>query len=67
MVSAYLDISEINAMQRKPMYMKDWIKVLDGFIKMNRDSTDEVGVAGLSASRRTGNRRPLWGDLECIG
>jgi hypothetical protein len=36
MVSAYLDIAEINAMQRKPMYMKDWIEVLDGFIKMSR-------------------------------
>ena len=35
-VSAYLDIAEINAMQRKPMYMKEWIEVLDGFIKMSR-------------------------------
>ena len=36
LVSAYLDIAEINAMQRKPMYMKDWIEVLDGFTKMSR-------------------------------
>ncbi|GAB1416910.1 virulence RhuM family protein [Paludibacter sp.] len=36
LVSAYLDIAEINAMQHKPMYMKDWIEVLDGFIKMSR-------------------------------
>ncbi|HPW90724.1 MAG TPA: RhuM family protein, partial [Paludibacteraceae bacterium] len=36
LVSAYLDIAEINAMQRKPMYMKEWIDVLDGFIKMGR-------------------------------
>ncbi|MGB4415325.1 MAG: virulence RhuM family protein [Paludibacter sp.] len=36
LVSAYLDIAEINAMQRKPMYMKDWIEVLEGFIKMSR-------------------------------
>jgi len=36
LVSAYLDIAEINAMQRKPMYMKEWIEVLDGFIKMSR-------------------------------
>lgn len=35
LVSAYLDIAEINAMQRKPMHMKDWIAVLDGFIKMS--------------------------------
>lgn len=36
LVSAYLDIAEINAMQRKPMYMKDWIEVLDGFLSMSR-------------------------------
>ncbi len=36
LVSAYLDIAEINAIQGKPMYMKDWIEVLDGFIKMSR-------------------------------
>ena len=36
LVSAYLDIAEINAMQRKPMYMKDWIEILDGFIQMSR-------------------------------
>jgi hypothetical protein len=36
LVSAYLDIAEINAMQQKPMYMKEWIEVLDGFIKMSR-------------------------------
>ena len=36
LVSAYLDIAEINAMQRKPMYMNDWIEVLDGFISMSR-------------------------------
>ena len=34
LVSAYLDIAEINAMQRSSMYMKEWIEVLDGFIKM---------------------------------
>ncbi len=36
LVSAYLDIAEINAMQHKPLYMKDWIEVLDVFIKMSR-------------------------------
>src|SRR5690606_32384716 len=36
LVSAYLDIAEVNALQRKPMYMKDWMEVLDGFIKMSR-------------------------------
>lgn len=36
LVSAYLDIAEVNAMQRKTMTMNDWIEVLDGFIKMSR-------------------------------
>jgi hypothetical protein len=36
LVSAYLDIAEINAIQNKPMYMKDWLEVLDGFIRMSR-------------------------------
>lgn len=36
LVSAYLDIAEINAIQCKPMYMKDWIEVLDGFTKLSR-------------------------------
>ena len=36
LVSAYLDIAEMNAMQHKPMHMKDWIEILDGFIKMSR-------------------------------
>ena len=34
LVSAYLDIAEINAMRRKPMYMDDCIEMLDGFIQM---------------------------------
>lgn len=36
LVSAYLDIAEINAMQRKVMTMKDWIELLDGFLSMSR-------------------------------
>jgi hypothetical protein len=35
LVSSYLDIAEINAMQHKPLHMKDWIAMLDGFIKMS--------------------------------
>lgn len=36
LVSAYLDIAEVNALQRKKMTMQDWIEILDGFIKMSR-------------------------------
>ncbi len=44
LVSAYLDIAEINAMQQRPMYMKNWIEMLNGFIKMSRQ--DVLNHAG---------------------
>ncbi len=34
MVTAYLDLAEIQALNRKPMYMKTWIDKLDEFIKI---------------------------------
>lgn len=34
MVNAYLEIAEMQALNRKAMYMKDWIKRLDDFIQM---------------------------------
>lgn len=36
MVSAYLDVAEINALDRHPMTMQDWIDELDFFLKMTR-------------------------------
>lgn len=34
MVTAYLEIAELQAMNRKPMYMKDWVSRLDDFLTM---------------------------------
>jgi hypothetical protein len=34
MVSAYLEIAELQALNRKPMYMNDWIERLDEFVRM---------------------------------
>ena len=34
MVSAYLDVAEINALNMHPMTMRDWIGELDGFLTM---------------------------------
>jgi hypothetical protein len=34
MVSAYLELAEIQALNKIPMYMKNWIESLDYFIKM---------------------------------
>ena len=35
-VSMYLDFAELQAMNRKPMYMRDWILKLDDFLKFNK-------------------------------
>ena len=37
LVSAYLDIAEINALKRKAMTMQDWINELDSFLKMTHN------------------------------
>lgn len=34
MVTAYLELAEIQALNRRPMYMKDWVERLDDFLKM---------------------------------
>jgi len=36
MVSAYLDVAEINALDRHPMTMQDWVNELDMFLTMTR-------------------------------
>ena len=45
MVSAFLEIAEIQALDRTPMYMADWVKQLDGFLKMtNKNILQHSGV-----------------------
>jgi hypothetical protein len=34
MVTAYLELAELQALNQQPMYMKDWIERLDDFLKM---------------------------------
>lgn len=34
MVTAYLELAELQALNRKPMYMNNWIERLDDFVKM---------------------------------
>ena len=38
MVTAYLELAELQALNRKPMYMKDWIERLNDFVKMTGNS-----------------------------
>lgn len=35
-VTAYLDIAEVHALNHEPMYMKDWIETIDDYLKMTR-------------------------------
>jgi hypothetical protein len=34
-VNAYIEFAELQAIRRKPMYMADWVKKLDEFLKMS--------------------------------
>ena len=44
MVTAYMEVAEIQALDRTPMYMNDWIKQLDNFLRMtNKDILQNAG------------------------
>ena len=34
--TAYLDIAEVQALNHEPMYMKDWLQIIDDYLKMTR-------------------------------
>ncbi len=43
-VTAYLDIAEVHALNREPMYMRDWLETIDDYLKMTRrDILDTKG------------------------
>ncbi len=45
MVTAFLEIAEIQALDHTPMYMSDWIKQLDNFLKLtNKDILQHSGT-----------------------
>jgi len=35
-VTAYLDIAEVHALNQEPMYMKNWLETIDDYLKMTR-------------------------------
>lgn len=44
MVTAYIEVAELQAMGKTPMYMKDWINRLDDFLKMTgKDILNHAG------------------------
>lgn len=45
MVTAYLELAELQALNRKPMYMRDWVARLDDFLRMTeRDILTHAGA-----------------------
>ncbi len=50
-VSMYLDFAELQALNRRPMYMKDWISKLDEFLKVSeRDILTHAGAVSHEAA-----------------
>lgn len=51
-VSAYLDFAELQAHGRKPMYMADWIRKLDDFIRLtDREILTHAGKISHDAAQ----------------
>ncbi|MBI5345981.1 MAG: virulence RhuM family protein [Chlamydiae bacterium] len=51
LVSMYLDFAELQALNRQPMYMKDWIGKLDDFLRMTaRDILSHCGKISHEAA-----------------
>jgi hypothetical protein len=49
-VTAYLEIAEIQALNQTPMYMKDWIEQLDSFLQLTRK--DVLNHAGTISHKQ---------------
>jgi hypothetical protein len=50
-VSMYLDFAELQALNRRPMYMRDWISKLDEFLKVSeRDILTHAGAVSHEAA-----------------
>ena len=58
MVTAYLEIAEIQAMNQIPMYMKDWLERIDDFLKMTgKDILTQVGTISHNQAMKKCNYR----------
>jgi len=61
-VSMYLDFAELQALNRTPMYMKDWISKLDEFLKLSgRDILEHAGsIAHEDAIQKASREYEKW-------
>lgn len=53
-VSAYLEFAEMQARRHIPMYMKDWIETLDGFLKLSKHDilTNAGRISAVMAEKK---------------
>ena len=54
MVTAYLEVAELQALNRKPMYMQDWLQRVDDFLKMT--GNDILTHAGTVSHQQALNK-----------
>jgi hypothetical protein len=56
-VSLYIEFAELQALDRKPMTMRDWIKKLDEFLKISgRELLDHAGKISAETARAKAER-----------
>ena len=56
MVTAYLELAELQALNRKPMYMKDWIERLDDFVRMTGNNIlQNAGIVSHTQALKKAN------------
>lgn len=56
-VTAYLDIAEVRALNHEPMYMKDWLETIDDYLKMTR--RDILTITGRVSHKQAINKAHL--------
>jgi hypothetical protein len=56
-VSAYLDVAEVQALGRTPMYMSDWLTTFDDFLRMTR--RDILQTAGRVSHKQAVDKATL--------
>ncbi|MDQ1298154.1 MAG: hypothetical protein QG558_693, partial [Campylobacterota bacterium] len=60
MVTAYIEMAEIQAMGKNPMYMSDWIERLDDFLKMTgKDILNHAGKISHDSAIKKANEEYL--------
>ncbi|PST34443.1 virulence RhuM family protein [Enterocloster lavalensis] len=65
-VSAYLEFAEMQARRHIPMYMKDWIETLDGFLKLSKHDilTDAGRISAAMAEKKAKDEYHKFRELQ---